>query len=197
MASAKQIAANKRNAARSTGPRSSSGKKRVSRNAYRHGLSQSVTSLRELQEELDERALELAQGSRDPLTLENARRVAEAELDVWRARWAKTGFIARTFVFGRVDLPPFTTPRMIRWLKAFERGIELPFTDAMEHVPPMPDEASHRTAEAIRRALPELLKMDRYERRAAGRRDRAVRELCRTRARLGRPGSWQNKPKFC
>ena len=32
-------------------------------------------------------------------------------------------------------------------------------------------------ADAIRRALPELLKLDRYERRAAARRDLAVRAL--------------------
>lgn len=38
MASAKQIAANRRNAARSTGPRTLSGKKRASMNAIRHGL---------------------------------------------------------------------------------------------------------------------------------------------------------------
>jgi hypothetical protein len=34
-----------------------------------------------------------------------------------------------------------------------------------------------RTAEAIRRALPELVKFDRYESRAAARRDRAVLEI--------------------
>jgi len=39
MASAKQIAANRRNAARSTGPRTFSGKKRASMNAMRHGLA--------------------------------------------------------------------------------------------------------------------------------------------------------------
>jgi hypothetical protein len=141
--------------------------------------------VRELQEELDERALELAQGSRDPLTLENAHRVAEAELDIWRARWAKTSVIARTFVFGGLHPPRFTTRRMIRWLKSYDKGIDLPLADAMAGVPePMPDDVSGRIVEAIRRTLPELLKIDRYERRAATRRDRAVRELCRTRARL-------------
>jgi hypothetical protein len=39
MASQKQIEANRRNSRNSTGPRSASGKKRASRNAYRHGLS--------------------------------------------------------------------------------------------------------------------------------------------------------------
>ena len=39
MATAKQAAANRRNAARSTGPRTKSGKARSNRNALKHGLS--------------------------------------------------------------------------------------------------------------------------------------------------------------
>jgi hypothetical protein len=39
MASEKQIAANRANAQRSTGPRTALGKMKSSRNAYRHGLS--------------------------------------------------------------------------------------------------------------------------------------------------------------
>jgi hypothetical protein len=45
----------------------------------------------------------------------------------------------------------------------------------------MPSQEPDRSAEAIRRALPELLKLDRYERRASGRRDQAVRELAKGR----------------
>ena len=41
----------------------------------------------------------------------------------------------------------------------------------------MPNKEPERTAEAIRRALPELLKLDRYKSRAVARRDRAIREM--------------------
>jgi hypothetical protein len=45
MASEARIAANRRNAQNSTGPRSASGKKRASRSALRHGLSKPMSGL--------------------------------------------------------------------------------------------------------------------------------------------------------
>jgi hypothetical protein len=45
----------------------------------------------------------------------------------------------------------------------------------------MPTEEPERTAEAIRRALPELAKLDRYESRAVARRDHAIRQIVKKR----------------
>jgi hypothetical protein len=53
MASERQIAANRRNARKSTGPRSGAGKIRASRNAYRHGLTLSITSTAEYAKQLE------------------------------------------------------------------------------------------------------------------------------------------------
>jgi hypothetical protein len=43
----------------------------------------------------------------------------------------------------------------------------------------MPTQEPERTAEAVRRALPELRKLDRYERLAVARRDRAIHEIAK------------------
>ena len=53
MASDRQIAANRRNARKSTGPRSGAGRKRASRNAYRHGLTLSIVSIKEYAKQLE------------------------------------------------------------------------------------------------------------------------------------------------
>jgi hypothetical protein len=181
MTSAKKIAANTRNAARSTGPRSAFGKKRVSRNAYRHGLCQSAASQQQFNEDVENRTREFAEGSCDPFTLDKARTVAEAEVDILRAIRAKIAVFQRTYVFGALDPARFSDRAIKRWFKAFDRGLDPALSVAMEGVPePMPTDVSGRMTEAIRRAMPELLKIDRYERRAAVRRDRAVCELCRS-----------------
>ena len=45
----------------------------------------------------------------------------------------------------------------------------------------MPTQEPERSAEAVRRALPEFTKLNRYESRGVARRDRAVRELSKGR----------------
>ena len=95
MASERQIAANRRNARKSTGPRSSAGKRRASGNAYRHGLNLSVGASAPLAPQLEKLVRKIAGSTDDAITLERAREIAQAELDLARVRRAKVALIDR------------------------------------------------------------------------------------------------------
>jgi len=173
MASERQIVANRRNARKSTGPRSGAGKKRASHNAHRHGLTSSIASTAAFAKQLDKLVREIAGDTEDAIMLERARAVAQAELELARVRRAKLALIERASAFGELDPPQPTVTQMIRLLHAFDRGrLILPKPVASSAT--MPSQEPDRSAEAVRRVLPELRKLDRYERRAAVRRDRAV-----------------------
>jgi len=173
MASERQIAANRRNGRKSTGPRSGAGKNRASGNAYRHGLTLSIASTAAFAKQLDILVRKIAGDSEDAIVLERARAVAQAELDLARMRRAKVALIERASAFGELDPPQLTVTQMIRLLNAFERGRPI-VPKPIDALPTMPSQEPDRSAEAIRRLLPELRKLERYERRAAARRDRAI-----------------------
>ena len=179
MASERQIAANRHNARKSTGPRSGAGKKRAGRNAYRHGLTLSITSTAAVAEQLDKLVRKIAGNTEDAIVLERARAIAQAELDLARLRRAKVALIERASAFGELDPPRFFTSvtRVIRFLNAFYPGrVSLP--KPLDSSATMPRQEPDRLAEAVRRVLPQLRKLDRYERRAAAQRERAVLDLC-------------------
>jgi len=146
MASERQIAANRRNARKSIGPRSGAGKNRASRNAYRHGLTLSMTSTAAFAKQLDKLVREIAGNTENAIVLERARAIAQAELDLARVRRAKVALIERASAFGVAAAT-------------------------------MPSHEPNRS---------ELRQLDRYERRAAAQRERAVRNL------YDRRKSWNN-----
>jgi hypothetical protein len=174
MASERQIAANRRNARKSTGPRSGAGRKRASRNAYRHGLTLSISSTAAFAKQLDKLVHKIAGDTEDEIVLERARAVAQAELELVRLRRAKVALIERASAFGELDPPQLTAAGFSRLLNAVLRGRDIETIDASAA---MPSQEPERSGEAVRRVLPELRKLDRYERRAAAQRDRAVLDL--------------------
>ena len=175
MASERQIAANRRNARKSTGPRSGAGKKRASRNAYRHGLTLSITSSAAVVKQLDKLVRKIVGNSEDAILLERARALAQAELDLARVRRAKIALIERARAFGELDPPQAfrTVTQTKRFFNALDRG-RLILPKPVDSSATMPSQEPYRSAEAIRRVLPELRRLDRYERRAAVRRHQAV-----------------------
>ena len=139
----------------------------------------SITSSAAYAKQLDKLARKIAGDSEDAMVLERARAIAQAELDLARVRRAKVALIERASAFGEFDPPrSFTSvTRIIRFLNAFYPGrVALP--KPLDSSATMPRQEPGRSAEAIRRVLPDLRKLDRYERRAAAQRERAVLDLC-------------------
>jgi hypothetical protein len=176
VASERKIAANRRNARKSTGPRSSAGKQRTRRNSYRHGFSASVTSSAERTKRIEKLARRIAGNSTDVIILECARDVAQAELDLAQIRRVKVAIIERILAFGEIQAPQASKSvgQIKQYLNALDRR------RVIDQIPvegdaTLPLAEPERLAEAVRRALPELLKLDRYERHAAVLRDRSIR----------------------
>ena len=82
----RQVAANRRNAQRSTGPRTAAAKARTARNARRHGLAIPLARDPAACVEIERLAAALVGRSATPARLEQARVAAEAELELRRVR---------------------------------------------------------------------------------------------------------------
>jgi hypothetical protein len=98
MASAAQLAANRANARRSTGPRSRRGKIRSSVNALRHGLSVSVYADPGLSQEVESLARRIADQNAGLLHL--TRPIAEAQVDLRRVRKVRSQLITHAVASG-------------------------------------------------------------------------------------------------
>src|SRR4051812_9909903 len=179
MATERQIAANRANASRSTGPRSRAGRKRAAANATVHGLTANLVSNTGRAEQVEKLAREIAGSTDDASLLQYARYAAYAEIDLARVRRIKVALIERVSAIGTLDRPLFEDVRGVRKiLNMLARG-ELP--QRIDPLSTMPSGELERTAEALRRVLPELTKLARYESRAAARRDKALRAITRRR----------------
>jgi hypothetical protein len=99
MTTAQRIEANRANARLSTGPRTRAGKARASRNAFRHGLRIPVLSDPELTKQVEDFAHLLIGERSDPILLDCARRIAEAQIDLDRIRSTRDEFIVRALAW--------------------------------------------------------------------------------------------------
>jgi hypothetical protein len=116
----------------------------------------------------------IAGGTEDATILDRARVAAQAELDLARIRAVKIAVIERVLAVGNLTLPRGLVADGVRLLKAIKVGRLPAMPEQVDFSATIPTLEPDRSAEAVRRALPELLKLERYERRAAALRDRAI-----------------------
>ena len=176
MASTRKIRANRANARASTGPKTAQGRARTARNALRHGLSVPVFSDPMFSEEVDALAREIAGPDADAKIQELARRVAEAEIDLRRVRYARHQLLNRALrdpdyeSDARVREKDAMVLRCLRDAGAFT---PMPY-DVVKFLDSKPS-GPLKLAMILSDKARQLLAMDRYERRALSRRKFAIR----------------------
>jgi hypothetical protein len=176
-----RVRANRRNARRSTGPRSRAGKKRVARNALRHGLAVPIASLPEANTAVTRLVRLLAGADADAIRIEMARGVAEAQVDLGRVRKARMALF-QTPLEARNRHTTKENMTSLRLAEKVLNGDADPI--AVEQLKRMQDTPAPRQLDkyahlttVITDRSKELRRLDRYERRALSLRKFAIREL--------------------
>jgi hypothetical protein len=177
-----KIRANRANARASTGPQTTRGRARAARNALRHALSLPICSIPASSEEVETLAREIAGPGANAETQERARRVAEAQIDLRRVRYARHQLLSDALSDQYYD--SFANMRMKeKVLRAILRrnplDISMETLKFMTSTPQGPD----KLATILSGEAKKLLAMDRYERRALSRRKFAIRAFDAARAR--------------
>ena len=180
-----RVRANRANARRSTGPKTLAGKSAASRNALRHGLAIPVTVDPSLADEVERLARMIAGEGANSSRLERARRVVEAQIDLLRVRRARSLLLddvrARVKPPSVSELTHAVKQRMARvddkhpeqWDGYDDRTLAvLRARSALnENGEPL------RLEEGIEAIAAQLVRFDRYERRALSRRKWATRNF--------------------
>lgn len=182
MTSDRRLRANRANALRSTGPRSVAGKRRVSRNARRHGLTTAPNAevvARWIDDILDDPKLEDVGLSREEMALATSLAEAEARLD--RARQAEARFLEDYHALDRAAAHLETRHVTEIFETIIDRGPS-EFRDGRWHAGE-PYEASERTKVKVETKettyASEMRRLSRYRREAECARQRALKAWVR------------------
>jgi hypothetical protein len=177
--------ANRANAKLSTGPKTGSGKARSAQNALRHGLNVSTLSNPALAPLAEAMARRIAGHKADAESLERARRIGEAQVDLNRVRGARKRLMMGLLTDHKYR-PLQTLGQQLRLMKTIDRlelsrGAPFEIDEIEQMVYLEPPKGDARLAAVVEDKSFELAVLDRYERRALSRRKAAIRNFDATR----------------
>jgi hypothetical protein len=175
MTSERRLAANRKNAKRSTGPRTARGKLRVRSNAVQHGLTTTALRHPALAMDIQRMAKAICAESKNRLQFDQALSIAESELMLTKVRSTRFGALQFLSSIAPAGNDPVAASSEAQAHAVMDAAAQDEVTGAMQDGPA-----------AFQRVLAEMTRYSRYERRALSRRQRAIRTFVAT-SILGRP----------
>jgi len=169
MTSERRFAANRKNAKRSTGPRTARGKLRVRSNAVQHGLATTALRHPALAIEVQRIAKAICAGSKSQLQFDQALSIAESELMLTRVRSTRFGALQFLNSIAPAGNDPVSASSEAQAQVVIDAAAQDEVLGVMQDGPA-----------AFQRALAEMARYSRYERRALSRRQRAIRTFVAT-----------------
>jgi hypothetical protein len=178
MTSRARIASNRSNGRKSRGPRTAAGKSSASANALRHGLAAIAHRDCTLPPKINGIATALCGDDPDPLLREQALIIAENEIMLLRVRAARVAAIEQRMHDRdrnvEIDCPVESNSAQMQARETTHDARQL---DAIE---------SENEFAAMRDAMPDLDRMERFERRAWLHRKRAIRNFMEIKFKTGK-----------